>query len=406
MKEKRNIRKYYLRYVLYYAAYVLITGGIVQSFMMESGISAGQVAVYTSIIQLVQAAAMLLAAPFVERSKNIIKMNAYAQYGLVPMFLAMFLLSLYPGFDPGVKYGIMVAAGVIGYVALAVIGIIEYKLPYLIIDIANYGEVVSIAGLCIGLSNLAVSTLFSFCIARFDYFKVVLVFVTVGLLFLIASVFVGRSYEDISKEPGISQFADKEKAGDAPKKKIDLFRYPPFLKLFAPNLLRGYASGTFAIMTTVGYHYGIIDAKSASWMVILSNIVIMGGCVLYARLSRLKKDGMLILVSSVAMLLCMPAMLFGKNTVVFLLFFALGTLFKNIIDYACPVAITYIIDYDIVGQFSSWRISLYMLGAAIAGVVLMPMLDAIGGIPTMLINGAAFVIMGAGYWLCVKDKQK
>ena len=406
MKQKRNIRKYYLRYVLYYSAYVLITGGIVQSFMMESGIGAGQVAVYTSIIQLVQAAAMLLAAPFVERSKNIIKMNAYAQYGLVPMFLAMFLLSLSPGLDAGVKYGIMVGSGVIGYVALAVIGIIEYKLPYLIIDIANYGEVVSIAGLCIGLSNLAVSSLFSFFIARFDYFKVVLVFVSIGLLLLIASVFVGLSYEDISKEPGISQFADKKEDSAAEKKKINLFRYPPFLKLFVPNLLRGYASGTFAIMTTVGYHFGIIDAKSASWMVILSNIVIMGGCVLYAKLSRWKKDGLLILVSSVGLLFCMPAMLIGKNTAVFLLFFAVGTLFKNIVDYACPVAITYVIDYDIVGQFSSWRISLYMLGAAIAGVVLMPMLDAIGGIPTMLINGAAFVIMGVGYWLCVKDKQK
>lgn len=405
MKEKRNIRKYYLRYILYYCAYVLITGGIVQSFMMESGITANQVAIYTSIIQLVQAAAMLGLAPMVEKSKNIIRMNAYAQYGLVPLFIAMFALSLYQGMNTELKYWIMVGASVIGYVALAIIGIIEYKLPYLLMDIEHYGEVVSIAGLCIGLSNLAVSSLFSFLIERFDYFHVVLVFVLCGLFFLVASVFVGLSYEDISGEPGISQFAGKEAEEPTEKKKINLFRYPPFQKLFVPNLLRGYASGTFAILTTVGYYYGIINAKSASWMVIVSNIVIMGGCVLYARLSRLKKDGILILISSAAMLLLMPAMLIGKNTAVFILFYAVGILFKNIIDYACPVAITHIIDYDIVGQFSSWRIALYMLGAAIAGVVLMPMLDRFGGIVTMIINGVAFVIMGMGYWMCAREKS-
>ena len=90
----------------------------------------------------------------------------------------------------------------------------------------------------------------------------------------------------------------------------------------------------------------------------------------------------------------------------FLIFFAVGMIFKTFIDFACPVVVTKIVDYEMIGRFSSWRMALYMAGAALAGVALVPMLETLGGEVTMLINGAGFVVTGVGYYLAGKKDMK
>ena len=404
--EKRNTRKYYLRYVLYYFAYVLITGGIIQSFMLESGISGYQVSVYTAVIQIAQAAAMLLLSPWIEKSKNIIRLNALSQLGLIPAMAAVFLVALYVDMPVPLKYGLMISTGVIANAAFGIIGILEYKLPYRLIDMDNYGEVLSLAGVFSSASSLATSTLFSLCISRFDFFKVVLVFISVGIVMMVLSILVGLSYEDISKQPGISQFMEPAKEVHAEKKTTGIFKYRPFQILCVPNLVRGFASGVFAILTTIGYHYSVINAESASWMVIIANILSVLTCLLYAKLSRYRRDAELILLSTAALFVVFSGILVGKNTVVFLIFYAIGMLFKTIIDYACPVVVTYIVDYDMIGQFTSWRMALYMAGAAVAGVAVIPMLDAIGGEATMIVTGLCFLIAGIGYYFAGKGKGR
>ena len=174
------------------------------------------------------------------------------------------------------------------------------------------------------------------------------------------------------------------------------------MKLFFPNLFRGYATGTFGIMTTVGYYYGIIDAGTAGIMAILSFLMVMIGCLIYARMSHLKKDAEIILISSVLLGICMIAMMVFKSPVIFIILYAAGTFIRNMIDYACPVALVAIVDYEWIGQFSSWRLALYMAGGAIAGVVLIPMLELFGGVTTMAVNALAFFIMGIGYYICTK----
>ncbi|MDO4488193.1 MAG: MFS transporter [Eubacteriales bacterium] len=414
--EKRNLKRYYLRYVLYYFAYTMITGGIIQSFMIESGISGLQVSVYTSVIQVAQAAVMLLFSVKIENAKNLIKLNVRASYAMVPSFVAVFLISMFLDMSVNLKYALMVAAGIIANMGFGIIAIIEYKLPYRLMDISHYGRVVSITGVFISLSSLAMSSLFSFAISRFEYFTVMSVFIVVGLVMLIASMFVGMTYEDIGNEPGISQFMKKTgeikaedsgngddgtgdaKSEKASKKKPSIFTYPIFRRLFAANFIRGFSSGTFALLTTIGYHYGIINAESATWMVIIGFIITLVTCFAYAKLSRYGKDAEILLISGIAMILCLLVILVGRNTLLFLVIFAIGTCFKTFIDYVCPVIITQVVDYEIIGQFSAWRVALYMLGAAVAGVVLIPMLDGLGGEITMLINGLGFLYMGFVYF--------
>ena len=399
--EAGNIRKYYLRYVLYYCGYCLISGGIAQSFMLESGLTGTQVSVYTAVIQFVQAAAMLLLGPVLEKRRDIIRVNAEAGLGLLPLFMAMLILCFATGMSADLKYTLLIVSSVIAYIALGVIGILEYKLPYRIIRMENYGRVLSLAGMTIGVTSLVCSSLFTFFISRFDYFKVMAVFLTAGMAGMILSVFVGKSYRDLGAETqrdGKEEEPEQAAAGVSLRSFLSIFSYGPFRKLFIPNLFRGIASGTFALLTTVGYYFGLVNAGTAAVMTVVANIVVMGGCLLYAALSRRNIDRFLVLGGCAGLLVCMPAMLIGQNTVIFIVLYAVATLFRNFVDYGCPVICTQIVDYEHMGQFSAWRIALYMLGGSLAGLVTIPMLDRLGGFLTMLINGVIFLITGLGYF--------
>lgn len=390
--EKKNIKRYYIRYILYYFANAFLTGGIIQSFMLESGISSGQVSVYTAVVQIVQATAMLLLGPVLEKGKDIVRINAEANYLLMPLCICMLIVCFFPGMPAGLKYVILLSASVLAYISYAVIGIIEYKLPYLIINMDNYGVVVLTAGVFIGVSSMLATSLFSFFIGRYDYFKTAAVFLLISIILFETSTIVGRKYTVINPYDDIETGKESSRRGES------IFSYGPFKRLFIPNLLRGFASGTFALCTTIGYYYGIIELKTASLMAVITNIVIMVGCIIYSRISKKKIDGPLTLISAVVLCILMPVMLIGKNTVVFILFYAAAVFFKNIIDYSCPVICASIVDYEHAGEFSSWRIALYMLGAALAGFAVIPMLELFGGILTMLINGVTFVIMGINYY--------
>ena len=397
--EKINIKKYYVRYVFYYFANTFITGGMIQSFMLESGITSGQVSVYTAVIQIVQAAAMLLLGPVIEKQKNIVRINADANILLFPLCICMLVISIFTGLSPAVKYVLILVSSVIAYISYAVTGIIEYKMPYLIIDMENYGHVVLMAGFCIGLTSMTATALFSFLIRRFDYFNTAAVFLAAGLIMYLVSAYIGRSYKVINPY-------DISSSGDKAKRRDGIFSYGPFRKLLIPNFLRGFSSGTFALLTTVGYYYKIVDSKTAALMVVISNIVIMAGCIIYARVSERRIDGPLTAVSSMVLCVLMPAMLIGKNTLLFIVLYSVGVFFKNIIDYSCPVICAAIVDYEHAGEFSSWRIALYMLGAAVSGLVTIPMLGAVGGIMTMLLNGMIFAVTGICYYSVSRSCQK
>ena len=73
---KKNNFIYCLTLVLYnYASLTLITGSIIQSFMIESGISEQRVATFVSILQVVQAVIMIFCSGLIDNLKNIIKVS-------------------------------------------------------------------------------------------------------------------------------------------------------------------------------------------------------------------------------------------------------------------------------------------------------------------------------------------
>lgn len=392
---KSNIRKYYLQTCLYNAVLIMISGGIVQAFMLESGISEDKVSAFIGLMQAVQAISMISMSQFLERT-NVLKANGLITFGLYPLLTAMFVFCFVRGISPDIRFIVLVLTGAVTFFCIANRGVLEYKVPYDIFDMKEYGKVCSVNGSMVGIGNMAITAVLSVFLKRNEYFSVMRVFLLIAFFLVFLCAFVALSYRkvDVNFQGELALSRD-----NADAKKINLFKYRPFYLLALPNFLRGFAYGTTTLLTTVGYHYGIIDSVSASYMVLVSNLFIIFGCILYSKLTVLKKDGPITLITAACLVVTLPLMLVGKNTWFFLLMYGISLFIRTVMDYSIPVSIVYFVDYEVMGQYSSWRMALFMAGTAVSGFVTMPMVNRFGGEITLIINGVLFLAVGLAYFL-------
>lgn len=390
-----NVMRNYVHAAVYNTANVLILGGIIQTFLLEGGVSEELVSFYVSALQIVQVISMLAIARPLENMPHVVRPQAWLHMGQVPMFIAMLAICLIP-MEPMTRFHVMLLTGIVCNVALGILSVVGCKLPYAVFDMRDYGHIVAISGVITGLVSMGYAALISGAVKRKPYFEAMTPFVIIGGILMFATAIIIFGYEEHMPEAGKQE----------ERKKINLFRYKPFYTLFIPNLIRGYATGTFELLTTVGYFYHVVDSVSAGYMVIIANVLTIVGCFVYDFIVRRQKAAEAILVSCLVMALSMAVILLVDSTPYFVIIYAIGFFFRVLINYATPVCFTQIIDYEVIGQYSSWRMMLYFLGSALAGFTCIAMLNSIGGFLTMLINAVMLVIVGFAYYLTMAKMKK
>ncbi len=401
---KSNEIKYYIANPLFSCGFALVgTGSIIQGFLLKSGVTEKNVAFFVSAMLVVQMAAMTLTSGAIENMKKMIKVSA----ALSLAFLPLLGLLAYFSYDGAVTnaptmtlpvvgeistvYFTIFAVSVLASVFYGVHGVLSYKLPYKIMDIKEYGRILGVSGVFLGLC----STLFSWVIAyftgseeKFDYFGVMRIFFIVGMVFFIVNILVASSYKEVAT--AISDKGNNEK--------INIFKYKPFYILLAPNLLRGFHTGVWGVIMVIGNSSGIIDGGQGAFLSVLLQLALMVGCFIYARISGKVEHGLLIFISSILTAVLAPFMLTGKNPTVFFMIYLIVSLFKNFIDYGVPTAVTKIVDYRCIGQYSAWRMVLHTLGTALGGIAVPYMLDIFGAFITLAVAGAFQAISGFVYY--------
>jgi len=394
---EKNLKIFYTRGALYNIVMLFFAGGLTQTFLLEAGIADRQVSLYVSVMQLAEVAAMVLLSGKVEKSKNLIGLYSVFHLFLLPMALTMIAVCFFPSMGPDPAFGLMLAGGFISYVATGLVGILEYKLPYRILDMDNYGSVMAVQSIVVGIVTLAVSALITKAVSGRTFFPTIGWFLVPMALMILLCAWMVLKYRDLDVN---------EKMTAESGKKINLLTYKPFYLLALPNFLRGIATGTFNLYTTVGYHLGLIDTVTATYMVTIGNIVIFAVGIFYQRAAKLHKDTQILMVSGILMAAAMPLAFLGGNVKQFLIVYAIAFFFKTIFEYVSPVAIIPIVDYEIIGQYSAWRVALYLIGIAVSGVITIPLVDALGVVPAMLLNGLCFTVSGVTYYFVVKALRK
>lgn len=389
---RSNEYKNYISAALYNTALIVVTGSMLQTFLLEFGVSEQNVSNLVAMLQIVQGGSMLLCSSLVERIKNVIAACAIGVLGLFPLLFVMLFLGISGSTNITAIYTVICVAGCITNVALGVYNVIIYKLPYHIMAMENYGRITANSGVICGILGIAVSSAMTFFLTKYNYFTVMNVILILSIIMIVSSSAISFRYKRVNDF----------KESRTETKKINIFTYKPFYILLIPNLTRGICMGFINVAVTIGYYFSVIDSIASGYIVVITNAAGILSCIIYSRIAKRGRNGIIILIFSAIVTLMLPVMLIGKNTTVFLIAYGVVYLAVNVAANAIPVSVTEFVEYDVMGQYTAWRMMLMTIGTSIGGILATPMLSAFGGILTLAVAGLMQLITGLGYYIFLK----
>ena len=140
-----NIKKYYIFNSLYFIGFMLCSGALMQTFLLQVGFSEKQVYTLNSFIQMMQVI-MMVVMTFLSDKIRKVKLVTGLSYLSLTVVCFIFLLGAINPSILGKSYVIAVFIGAgISYLGLGLYMILSYCLPYYIIDMKEYGRVSSLA---------------------------------------------------------------------------------------------------------------------------------------------------------------------------------------------------------------------------------------------------------------------
>lgn len=376
-----NKYKYYATYILWSAISVLTSGALLQTFLLEKGLSEDVVGYYFAAVQFLQIIIMLFFSPLMDRVRNVIRTTALIHLLDLPFFALLFAIC----FLSGGNFLIPVfACGLVCNIAIGLYNILSYKLPYHVIDMKDYGHITGVSSVLGGVFTLLLSLLLTFLQQAAGYFPAMKIVFGVGFAAAVLFAVLTASLKKLGN--GATEVRKQ--------KQINLLRYEPFARLIAPNVLRGFCTGILTMAVTVGYFAGKLDATGASVLLIITQAVSIAGSFFYTFFAG--KERILLAVTGVCMAVFIPLMAFG-NTGFFLAFYGVAYFCMMIVNISVPVSVAKVIDYEVAGQYSGWRMLLNTLGVFLASLVCVPLLRTVGVFFTLLLAGLAQLAAGLLY---------
>ena len=398
-KGMSNEIKYYLRNGCVYAANLFASGALLQTFLSEKGLSGAQIGTVTATLSMAQMITILLFSTVVDKVRNSVKASAVFMM-FMPLFsLVMLPFSLMQGVAPGVLMSAVLIAGALQNVFYGLYIIQDYRIPYEIIDMKDYGRLNSLNGVTGGLLMVLVSGLTTLLLYRFEVGPVFFAMYLLSAACMVTSALVTRSMRVVARPVEESTL---KKAG-----LFNTLRMPAFWALLMPNLMRGFNSGVVGMLATVGMFELGLSAAQTSIMSIVYTAMTIAGPVCFLRLQGTVRLHSMYLLASLVMLCALPAMLIGHSFGVFLGVYIVLLVGLGIADYAMPVLITRVIPYESIGSYTSLRMGTHTGGIALGSMVAGA---ALGHIPTavlLLISGCLQFGSGVIYWLyCRRMKEE
>ncbi len=376
---------------------MFVTNSMIQAFLLQCGIAEEKVAIYLTTMQIVNAAVTFLLTFFIDRIKNILRVYSFLTFSQLALYISLIYLCLNQSHTEDFKFFAVLAAGCISNIMTGINGVIGYKVPYHIINIEEYGAVSGRGGIIIGVIGTLVSLILSFFQARFDYFKTMLVFLIIGTVLMATSFTIIKSYKPLST-PLTSQ-RTKNKAN------INILKYKPFYVLLIPNFLRAYCEGILFAAMTMGALLGKTNSSSGAVLTTITQIGQLLGCLIFTICITRIRVGKIMLISSIAIFVLSPIM-FAGNTTLFYTIYAFVYIFDIFIQYAVPVSVTKIVDYNAIGQYTTFRMLTHTTGMIAANATLIPLTRILGGPILMLIAASGMLTTGIVYYSYMKKIKR
>lgn len=394
----RNEKRYYVRSACLSVANLYATGTLLQTFLSVNGVSSEMIGTFTATLSVVQMLVILLSSAIVDGMKNPIKAAAACMTCMPVYFLVALPFALWNDVPVKLLFGVTLTAGIVQNLFGGLNTVLDYRIPFLIIDMRRYGKLCSVAGLIGGVVMVVFSTVTTWLTAVFDFNRVIAVMYVFSLLGLLAGAVVTAKCKPVFQPPKESS---TQKVGLRA-----IFRLRAFWILLLPNLMRGFCSGVNGMLATIGiFELGLNASQGAALSIVFTAMALVGAFCCMKLSGRMYLPKIYLLFS--AMICCaLPMVMAGHTFPVFVAAYVVVLLATSICDWAVPVLISKVIPYECIGSYTSLRMGTHTGGIALGSLVAGLALGKIPIVWLLLFAGCMQLGSSVVYYLFCRNKDR
>ena len=165
------------------AALLCASGSLMQTFLSYIGFSEQHIYIHASLFQAVNVLTILLCARFADNG-NIIRRTAVIQLPSGILFLFYIPLCFLKNVSV-TAYIWLILINIIQSVTIAMHTICEYKLPYYLYRVEEYGMVLSVCGILSSFISFGIGVLISYFSTRYSYDRIMLIAFGISCMFIL-----------------------------------------------------------------------------------------------------------------------------------------------------------------------------------------------------------------------------
>lgn len=395
LRRPGNKTLYFLYNILYTTGFMFCSGTILQTFMLNVGMTDAEVSTYNAVIQIVQTGVIFAMAFLADKIRRVLKV--YASIILSVSIIAVSLVfCVFVRSDLDTVKWIIFGSSIVTYFMIGVRNGVDYRIYYDIFDMRDVGSMMGAAIAISGLVSFGISVAYSFMVKKLDYYDVMTMFFILSAVMLILSSAACFSYKKINNTP----VAEKKKGLE-----LAAFKNKTTIFLAFPSLLRGLASGIIALITVVGISGGILNTETATYVSILTQVTTFGGNMLYSIMCRRVKNRVTLILACIMIGIALPLSVVGGDLVTFLIGFAFTNFAYVIVNISIPILACEIVPYEQIGSFTCIRMMLFTLGSVISSLVYKPLADSIGFFWLFIAAGVIQILCGIMHFIVSKKSK-
>ena len=348
----KNIGFYAAMAACYTAALPMVNGALMQLFLADKGLSTMQIGTFATIVQMSTLLGTMLFSKVVDKNTN--PKGLTCTVLLVQMALSLcYLFFVKASVSPKLILILVasLAAMITGLAALK--GILDYKLPYQIIPLERYGNMIFFNSAINGVVGIGLSFCFSRIIAVKLGGQPYLWCIVLASGLLLISGLSCHSMKPIEGNAAIIR-----KNNMTTKQLLEMFCSPKFKAIILPTLLRGITFGITGSMVLVMLSLGYSDADASKLPIITAC-----GCLLAAGIHHFLSDKIKMpSIGTVGSILLLAVLFLPKeNRMLFYVLYLLVYTGQMLIDCTIPIMVIRIVDPQIAGAYNAWRNTLLFL---------------------------------------------
>lgn len=391
--------------ILYFALFSIISnivllfssGALIQSFLLSFGLSEIKVGVITSLYSVTQVMTMVLCSLFSDKIRSIKKVVSYSALPQIVFYIAMSIFCVINNVNSVVVYIVAFISVFIQGMALGICNIFIYKLPYLIINMDDYGKISSSIGLIAGVLGVGISAIVKILINSFSYYYVMFgCFSLSVVLLLLQFIFALKIKEVFSHEDSHEKIHF-----------YDVFKHKSFLILSLPNIFRGICLGMTQMIPVFAVKQFNADSNMTASIVVILNIASFLGSFAFLFTEKRMRLNILCFISNMLFVVPLAAMSLVDNWMLYLSFYFIANIGLYTFSTAVPVYVTKIVPFEIMGAYTSWRMLFTTGGTALGAFICGALIDKVS-VPVIMLGVLLLqFICGAVYGLYpIFDKAK